>query len=428
MIMVPAHDYTTVSLGGGVKQWTISPGGHQQSTPAHQTTHVVVLNESDLTVTPSHGPGALVDEKDPTTELQPNAPHIDVPPPQVTVTESPSFTGTGQPVPNEVPPQLGPSVSVPNPQAPGPEQKVDVPVLVPQVPTEVTAPQGPVVVPGPEQKVDVPVLVPQVPTEVTAPQGPVVVPGPEQKVDVPVLVPQVPTEVTAPQGPAVVPGPEQKVDVPVLVPQVPTEVTAPQGPAVVPGPEQKVDVPVLVPQVPDQGTPVSVPNPQAPGPEQKLEAPSLLPPPVRGQGDEYTQSSIPAVVTSVVTPEGVVDVGTVVAPGVTSDVVPDSVTPAGTGTSGTPVTTTNPTTEAGVATTVGHGPTSPTTHHHTSPTGLTDGTSGLEHHAPAGELAHTGGNTAILAIVAGSLLAAGAGLAVAGRMGKDDPDTGATEG
>jgi LPXTG-motif cell wall-anchored protein len=49
-------------------------------------------------------------------------------------------------------------------------------------------------------------------------------------------------------------------------------------------------------------------------------------------------------------------------------------------------------------------------------------------HAPAGELAHTGGNTAILAIVAGSLLAAGAGLAVAGRMGKDDPDTGVTEG
>ena len=33
MIMVPAHDYTTVSLGGGVKQWTISRGSHQQSTP-----------------------------------------------------------------------------------------------------------------------------------------------------------------------------------------------------------------------------------------------------------------------------------------------------------------------------------------------------------------------------------------------------------
>ncbi len=84
--------------------------------------------------------------------------------------------------------------------------------------------------------------------------------------------------------------------------------------------------------------------------------------------------------------------------------------------------------ETGVTTPSGHGPTSHVTQHHTTPTGHLGGPSAGEHQAPEGELAHTGGNTAILAIVAGSLLAAGAGLAVAGRMGKDDPDTGVTEG
>jgi hypothetical protein len=124
----------------------------------------------------------------------------------------------------------------------------------------------------------------------------------------------------------------------------------------------------------------------------------------------------------------VVAVGEVVTPGTTSEVTTTVMTE--TGTPGIPATTTTttPTTDTGVATTGGHGPTTPSTHHHTSLTGVTDGTGSLDHHAPEGELAHTGGNTAILAIVAGSLLAAGAGLAVAGRMGKDDPDTGVTEG
>jgi hypothetical protein len=79
----------------------------------------------------------------------------------------------------------------------------------------------------------------------------------------------------------------------------------------------------------------------------------------------------------------------------------------------------------------------PTTHHagtshhathHASHPGQVTPTAVDGDHAPAGELAHTGGNTAILAIVAGSLLAAGAGLAVAGRIGKDESDTGVTEG
>ena len=214
------------------------------------------------------------------------------------------------------------------------------------------------------------------------------VPGPEQKVDVPVLVPQ---EVTPEQGPEVVPGPEQKVDVPVLVPQVPQEVTAEQGPEVVPGPEQKVDAPVLVP-------------------------------PLQVTLGEITQSSITGVVTSTQSPEGVGDVGEVVTPGVTSEVTMPVTIQTETGTSVLPGTTTTPTTDAGVTTAGAHGPTTPATHDHTSLTGVTDSSSSLDHHAPEGELAHTGGNTAILAIVAGSLLAAGASLAVAGRIGKDEGD------
>jgi LPXTG-motif cell wall-anchored protein len=81
-----------------------------------------------------------------------------------------------------------------------------------------------------------------------------------------------------------------------------------------------------------------------------------------------------------------------------------------------------------VTTPGGNGPTTHVTHHHTPPSVNVGGATGGEHQAPEGELAHTGGNTAVLAIVAGSLLAAGAGLAVAGRMGKDGPDTEVTEG
>jgi hypothetical protein len=371
---------------------------------AQQLTPVVVTGTEVTTQTLTEGGGLVVAEPTTETELQTIEPGTVTPPPLTvpppTVIETPGFTVTG-------------------PSVPGPEQKVDAPVLVPHVLEEVTSEQGPVVVPGPEQRVDAPVLVPQVLEEVTPEQGPVVVPGPEQRVDAPVLVPQVLEEVTPEQGPVVVPGPEQKVDEPVLVPQVPEEVTPEQGPEVVPGPEQKVDEPALVPQVPDLGTPVALPNPQVPGPEQKVDEPVLIPP-VRDTISEMTQSSVVGTVMDTLTPEGVVEIGgPVVSPGVMSDVMADVTIPTETGMPGIPGTTT---TDTGVVTTGGHGPTPSTTHHHTTPSGLAGGMGSTDHQAPEGELAHTGGNTAILAIVAGSLLAAGAGLAVAGRMGKDEAD------
>jgi hypothetical protein len=180
----------------------------------------------------------------------------------------------------------------------------------------------------------------------------------------------------------------------------PTVTPQPQAPDLVAPPLQ----PTLVPPVQQQ-----VPNPQAPGPEQKLEAPSLLPPPVRGQVDEITQSSIPAVVTSTVTPDGVVtpdvpvDVGTsVVAPAITTEVPTTEVAPT-TGTTTTP-------SDVSVQTAITQpGGTSHHATHHASHPGQVTTTVVDGDHAPAGELAHTGGNTAILAIVAGSLLAAGAG-------------------
>ncbi len=122
------------------------------------------------------------------------------------------------------------------------------------------------------------------------------------------------------------------------------------------------------------------------------------------------------------TPDVPVDVGSsVVTPAVTTEGPTTEVAPTVSVTT-VPGDVSTPTTTTQQAGTPHHAT------HHASHPGHVTSTAVDGDHAPAGELAHTGGNTAILAIVAGSLIAAGAGLAAAGRMGKDDPDTGATEG
>jgi hypothetical protein len=117
-----------------------------------------------------------------------------------------------------------------------------------------------------------------------------------------------------------------------------------------------------------------------------------------------------------------------VTPGATTEVPSVTTTSVATVTTATTPTEVPSATTTSAATTVERGPTTNVTHKHATPSVKVVGSTTAEHQAPEGELAHTGGNTAILAIVAGSLLAAGAGLAVAGRMGKDDPDAGVAEG
>jgi hypothetical protein len=195
----------------------------------------------------------------------------------------------------------------------------------------------------------------------------------------------------------------------------------------VPGPtiEGKAPVPEIVPN-----PPVVVEGyGQVPTPGQVPE-PMRVPEPVRGPVTEITVAPVTGVVTQTVTPGEVVDVGeSVVTPAVTTEGTTQTVTSVVDGTAtATPGPTTSTPTDVGVATTVERGPTTTVTHKHATPSVKVVGSTSAEHQAPEGELAHTAGNTAMLAIVAGSLLAAGAGLAVAGRMGKDDPDTGATEG
>ena len=219
--------------------------------------------------------------------------------------------------------------------------------------------------------------------------------------------------VVPPLAPEAMP-PKAEMQVPPLVEQGPTVTAVVENPTVVvETPEQ---TPILVPQVPNQ---VAVPNPQVPSPEQKLDAPTLVPP-VRGTINEISETSVAGVTTSTVTPDRLVEVGGIVTPATTTDapstLLTTTETPGtvsgGTGAVATPI-------NVGQQQTVSH----QTATHHASNPGQVTTTAVDGDHAPAGELAHTGGSTAILAIVAGSLIAAGAGIAVAGHLGKDEPDS-----
>ena len=311
--------YWPLTLPGGVKQWTISPGPQQQSGTTAQTT-------------PEKAPDPVV------------------------------VTGT-----------------------PGPAFEEKSPVVVPQIgPNPVVVVEGPVAVPGFEEKTDTRVPVPQVPEQVVPAQGPVV-------------------------GPQVAPGGER-----VVVPlEGPPSVATPgrgQPPVAVPGGVSVELQQQVTPQV-DVITPTVGLVTETPGGAQTPVA-DLGGVTVELQQQVTPQVDVgePTVGVVTQTPDTLLKVG---GAGVTSEVIADVTMPPEIGTPGIPDT----------ITTGGHGPSTPMTHHHhTTPSGLDGGAGSNDRWAPEGELAHTGGNTAILAIVAGSLVAAGAGLAVAGRTGKDEED------
>jgi LPXTG-motif cell wall-anchored protein len=200
---------------------------------------------------------------------------------------------------------------------------------------------------------------------------------------------EVPTpEVTVMQTPSfTVTGTHEQTppDVPQLTPPDPTQQTPPMVPQGVPTPvDQKVPEPMLVPPLPDpQVTTTQVTTTQV----------------TTEQGGPLTTTEQGPVTSPDTTQTPITDTG-----------VPDASLPVGA--MSKPVLQT-PSTTAGGHVTQG------TTHHASHP-GHVTATAVDGDHAPSGELAHTGGNTAILAIVAGALLAAGAGLAVASRVGKDE--------
>ena len=307
--IVPAHGFKTITLGGGVKQWTVSAGQEQQQSVAAQQ-HVVAVGTAESFT--DHGPVPQVVVAEPTTEteletVEPGTlspPRLEVPTPEVTVVETPSFTGSGQPPVRE--PVLEPTVVVP---------------VVVQVPEG--QPPRPLVQP-PVQ----PVLEPTLLTTVVSPQP-----------DVLVQPPRV-VEVTSPDLTA-------------------PELTSPTQPQT--GPQTQTQTPV-------------------------------------------TDTAPADVVVGV--SNGTATLGTTLGP------------------AGADVATPN------VATTSGHvgdhavRHQTPTHHHSEHVTASTRGGSST---GVAGELAHTGGSTAVLAIVAGSLIAAGAGMAFVGRAGKDEPDVAAPE-
>jgi hypothetical protein len=192
-------------------------------------------------------------------------------------------------------------------------------------------------------------------------------------------------------------------------------------PTVTPVVETPIAVPVLVPQVSQQ-----VPQPNGPQPMVQPHVQPMLVPSLHGTTNEIVTESVPTVVTGgVVTPDVPVDVGgSVVTPATTTDAPSTQLT-----TTETPGTVPGDTGAVATPVNVGQQQTVPhqTATHHASNPGHVAATAVDGDHAPAGELAHTGGSTAILAIVAGSLIAAGAGIAVAGHLGKDEPDDAAPQ-
>ena len=316
-------------------------------------------------------------------------------------------------VPGTTDHELETSASVPQLVPPDPVvQQVPKPMEIPP-PQPIAVPPQPIAVPplpqqGPQ---DVPQATPtRVPPEV--PQAiPHVVPQ-----QVPHAIPQV---VPQPQAPDLIAPPLQPTLVPPVQQQVPPlQQPQPQAPDLVAPPLQ----PTLVPPVQQQVPPLQQPQPMV-----QPQVQPMLVPPLQATPNEVVTESVPTVVAGgVVTPDVPVDVGSsVVTSAVTTEGPTTEVAPTVGGTTipgdvSTPTMTTTTTTQ--------HAGTPHHATHHASHPGHVTSTAVDGDHAPAGELAHTGGNTAILAIVAGSLIAAGAGLAVAGRMGKDDPDTGATEG
>jgi hypothetical protein len=283
------------------------------------------------------------------------------------------------------------------------------------VPTLGQVPE-PMQVPPLQPVVVTPPLVPQaIPTVTPVVETPMVVTV-LQPVVTPPLVPQaIPTVTPVVETPMVV-----TVLQPVVTPVVETPmVVPPLVPQVTPVVETPMVVPPQVPQVPQQ-----VPQPNVPKPMVQPQVQPMLQPPLHGTTNEIVTESVPTVVTGgVVTPDVPVEVGgSVVTPATTTDAPSTQLTTTETpGTvpgSGGVQTVTTPV-SVGQPQTVPH----QTATHHASNPGQVTTTAVDGDHAPSGELAHTGGSTAILAIVAGSLIAAGAGIAVAGHLGKDEPDS-----